>query len=152
MTTARFRGQLPHCSRWPHARNARRRAAARAHRRAPRTRVRAAATGADIQRAINAAYTKYKDLHEGKNADYIPALAKVDPNLFGIALVTPDGQVYVAGDNTTQVSIQSISKVFTLARVLQDSGEATSSRTPASTPRARCSTRSSPSSRAKATR
>jgi len=80
---------------------------------------------ADIQRAINAAYAKYKDLHEGKNADYIPALAKVDPNLFGIALVTPDGQVYVAGDNTTEVSIQSISKVFTLARVLQDSGEAT---------------------------
>jgi glutaminase len=80
---------------------------------------------ADIQRAINAAYTKYKDLHEGKNADYIPALAKVDPNLFGIALVTPDGQAYVAGDNTTQVSIQSISKVFTLARVLQDSGEMT---------------------------
>jgi len=80
---------------------------------------------ADIQRAVNAAYAKYKDLHEGKNADYIPALAKVDPNLFGIALVTPDGQVYVAGDNSTQVSIQSISKVFTLARVLQDSGEAT---------------------------
>ena len=80
-------------------------------------------SAADIQRALNAAYTKYKDLHEGKNADYIPALAKVDPNLFGIALVTPDGRVYTAGDTTTQVSIQSISKVFTLARVLQDSGE-----------------------------
>ena len=79
---------------------------------------------ADIQRALNAAYAKYKDLHEGKNADYIPALAKVDPNLFGIALVTADGQVFSAGDNATEVSIQSISKVFTLARVLQDSGEA----------------------------
>ena len=76
-----------------------------------------------IQRAIDAAYSKYKGLEEGKNADYIPALAKVDPNLFGIALVTPDGHVYTAGDTTTQVSIQSISKVFTLARVLQDSGE-----------------------------
>jgi glutaminase len=80
---------------------------------------------ADIQRALNAAYAKYKDLHEGKNADYIPALAKVNPNLFGIALVTPDGQIFSAGDNTSEVSIQSISKVFTLARVLQDSGEAT---------------------------
>ena len=80
-------------------------------------------TSANIQRAITAAYTKYKDLHEGKNADYIPALAKVDPNLFGIALVTPDGHVYSTGDTTTQVSIQSISKVFTLARVFQDSGE-----------------------------
>ena len=46
----------------------------------------------------------------------------MDPDLFGIALVTPDGKVYTAGDNTTEVSIQSISKVFTLARVLQDSG------------------------------
>ena len=80
-------------------------------------------SAASIQRALTAAYTKYKDLHEGKNADYIPALAKVDPNLFGIALVTPDGHVYTAGDTMTQVSIQSISKVFTLARVLQDSGE-----------------------------
>src|SRR6478672_12977762 len=96
-----------------------------AHSQAATTRSAGPPQAADIQRAINAAYAKYKDLHEGKNADYIPALAKVDPNLFGIALVTPDGQVYVAGDNTTEVSIQSISKVFTLARVLQDSGEAT---------------------------
>jgi glutaminase len=79
---------------------------------------------ADIQRALNTAYAKYKSLQEGKNADYIPALAKVDPNLFGIALVTPDGQIYTAGDTTTEVSIQSISKVFTLARILQDSGSA----------------------------
>ena len=83
----------------------------------------AAQSPATIQQALNAAYAKYKDLHEGKNADYIPALAKVDPNLFGIALVTTDGRVYAVGDTTTQVSIQSISKVFTLARVLQDSGE-----------------------------
>ncbi|HEX4682993.1 MAG TPA: glutaminase A [Gemmatimonadaceae bacterium] len=78
----------------------------------------------DIQRALDAAYAKYKSLKEGKNADYIPALAKVDPNLFGIALVTADGQLFVVGDTATEVSIQSISKVFTLARVLQDSGDA----------------------------
>jgi glutaminase len=84
-----------------------------------------AQTAPEIQRALNAAYTKYKDLREGKNAYYIPALAKVDPNLYGIALVTPDGRVYTAGDTTTEVSIQSISKVFTLARVLQDSGDKT---------------------------
>src|SRR6188472_4095845 len=77
---------------------------------------------ADIQKAVDAAYAKYKGLQEGKNADYIPALAKVDPDLFGIALVTPDGKMYMAGNNTTEVSIQSISKVFTMARVLQDSG------------------------------
>ena len=45
---------------------------------------------ADIEAALNAAITKYKSLKEGANADYIPALAKVDPNIFGIALVTPE--------------------------------------------------------------
>jgi glutaminase len=77
---------------------------------------------ADIQKAVDAAYAKYKGLQEGKNADYIPALAKVDPNLFGIALVTPDGKIYTAGDVKTEVSIQSISKVFTMAQVIQEQG------------------------------
>ncbi len=77
---------------------------------------------ADIQKAVDAAYAKFKDLKEGKNADYIPALAKVDPNLFGIALVTTDGKVYTAGDIKTEVSIQSISKVFTMAQVIQEQG------------------------------
>ncbi|HLH31772.1 MAG TPA: glutaminase A [Terriglobia bacterium] len=76
----------------------------------------------DIQNSLNSAYAKYKDLQEGKNADYIPALAKVDPNLYGIALITTDGKIYTAGDVKSEVSIQSISKVFTLANVLQDSG------------------------------
>src|SRR3954470_20905539 len=76
--------------------------------------------GATIERALANAYAKYKDLSEGKNADYIPALAKVDPKLFGIALVTTDGRVFTTGDMTTEVSIQSISKVFTMARVIQD--------------------------------
>ena len=74
-------------------------------------------------RVVKAAYEKYKNLDDGKNADYIPALAKVDPHLFGIALVTSDGKVYTAGDVTSEVSIQSVSKVFTMARVLQQSGE-----------------------------
>jgi glutaminase len=77
---------------------------------------------ADITKAVNDAYAKYKTLQEGKNADYIPALAKVDPNLFGIAVVTADGKVYTAGDIATEVSIQSISKVFTMAYVIQTQG------------------------------
>src|SRR4029453_7872364 len=77
---------------------------------------------ADPQRVVDAAYAKFKDLREGKNADYIPALAKVDPNLFGIALVTTDGKVYTAGDVKTEGSIQSISKVFTMAQVIQEQG------------------------------
>jgi glutaminase len=84
----------------------------------------AAQTAPEYQRIVNAAYEKYKNLQEGKNADYIPALAKVNPALFGIALITPEGQVYTAGDVTSEVSIQSVSKVFTMARVMQDSGDA----------------------------
>lgn len=77
---------------------------------------------ADIEAALSAAYTKYKGLEEGANADYIPALAKVDPNLYGIALITPDGRIYTAGDIKSEVSIQSISKVFTMALVMEEAG------------------------------
>src|SRR5688572_16378964 len=75
-----------------------------------------------IQAVLDQTYEKFKNLKEGKNADYIPALAKVDPNLFGIALVTADGKVYTTGDISTQVSIQSISKVFTMAKVIEEQG------------------------------
>ena len=81
-----------------------------------------AQTPAQIQSAIDAAYAKYKDLKEGANADYIPALAAVDPNIYGIALVTVDGKVYTTGDVKSEVSIQSISKVFTMAKVIEESG------------------------------
>ncbi|HQQ75966.1 MAG TPA: glutaminase A [Thermoanaerobaculia bacterium] len=81
-----------------------------------------AQTPDDIQKAVNAAYEKYKDIKEGKNADYIPALAKVDPKIYGIALVTTDGKIYTAGDLKSEVSIQSISKVFTMAKVAEESG------------------------------
>ncbi|MCL6260302.1 glutaminase [Aquiflexum sp. TKW24L] len=53
----------------------------------------------------------------GKVADYIPELAKVDPDNFGIALVDLDGKVYGAGDFEVPFSIQSISKVLTLTMV-----------------------------------
>ncbi len=82
----------------------------------------AAPKPAEIQAALDAAYAKYKDLQEGANADYIPALAKVDSKIYGIALVTPDGKVYTAGDVKSEVSIQSISKVFTMAKVIEDQG------------------------------
>ena len=39
-----------------------------------------------------------RGLKEGKNADYIPALAKVDLNIFGIAVVTVDGRIFYQGD------------------------------------------------------
>jgi glutaminase len=82
----------------------------------------AQAAAAQIQTALNETYAKFQNLQEGKNADYIPALAKVDSKIFGIVLVTTDGKIYSVGDTTSRVSIQSISKVFTLARVIEDQG------------------------------
>jgi glutaminase len=81
-----------------------------------------AQTAAEIEAALKAAHSKYQSLKEGKNADYIPALAKVDSNIYGIALVTVDGRVYTMGDIKSEVSIQSISKVFTMAMVMDESG------------------------------
>lgn len=75
-----------------------------------------------IQAALDEAYTKFKDVKEGKNANYIKELAQVDPKIFGIVIVTTDGQVFTKGDIDAKVSIQSVSKVFTMAKVIEEQG------------------------------
>jgi glutaminase len=60
----------------------------------------------------------------GKVADYIPALARVDPAQFGIAIVASDGRVASAGDAETPFSVQSVSKVFTLTLAINRMDEA----------------------------
>ncbi len=59
----------------------------------------------------------------GTVATYIPELAHVDPAQFAIAVTTADGQVHTAGDADTAFSVQSITKVFTLAIALGRSGD-----------------------------
>ena len=54
----------------------------------------------------------------GKQADYIPALAKVNPDQFGMCLHTVEGDVYDIQSSQTRFSIQSISKVFSVALAL----------------------------------
>lgn len=61
---------------------------------------------------------------EGKQADYIPALAKVNPDQFGMCLSTVGGHQYSIQDAETRFSIQSISKVFAIALALSIKGEA----------------------------
>lgn len=61
---------------------------------------------------------------EGAVARYIPALARVSPRQFGIAVHTCDGREYAAGDAGTAFSIQSVSKVFTLSLAMRHYGEA----------------------------
>jgi glutaminase len=75
-----------------------------------------------VKATVNEAYDKFKSEKGGKNADYIPALAKVDSKLFGIAVISTDNQVYSVGDVNYSFSIQSISKVFTLALAMEELG------------------------------
>jgi glutaminase len=60
---------------------------------------------------------------QGRVASYIPALANVNPRLFGISIATVEGEQACAGDAHTLFSIQSVSKIFTLALALRDIGE-----------------------------
>jgi len=76
-----------------------------------------------LQALVDEAYAKFKDDQSGKNADYIPYLASVPSELFGIAIVTAGGKVFTAGDTGYPFSIQSCSKVFTLAEIIEESGE-----------------------------
>ena len=75
-----------------------------------------------IERVLADAHKMFKGVKDGANANYIPALDEVDSELFGISLVTPDGRVYNVGDSKYVFSIQSISKAFIAARVIQDQG------------------------------
>ncbi|MCF0210145.1 MAG: glutaminase [Bacteroidales bacterium] len=61
-------------------------------------------------------------LNEGKQADYIPALAKVNPEQIGVCLINMKGEQYSMGNAETRFSIQSISKVFALAMALNLEG------------------------------
>jgi len=72
----------------------------------------------DIAEAMNASTDR------GQVADYIPQLAAIDPNQFGITVALPDGQVFSAGCAQKSFSIQSISKVFSLTLALGKIGDA----------------------------
>jgi glutaminase len=75
-----------------------------------------------VESVVREAYEKFKNDNSGKNADYIPYLAQVDSKMFGIAIVTTDNQVITMGEVKYSFSIQSISKVFTLALAMEELG------------------------------
>lgn len=76
----------------------------------------------ELQRVVNEAHARYKNLQEGKNADYIPILTKTPSELFGVVIATRDGKIYSAGDVDYRFSIQSVSKPFTAALVMAQQG------------------------------
>lgn len=78
-----------------------------------------ATTGTDpLAEAVSAGMAAGLATTGGANADYIPYLASIDPNLLSVVIVTSDGAVHAAGDCNYGFAIESISKVFTLALVM----------------------------------
>jgi glutaminase len=75
-----------------------------------------------VEAAVREAYEKFRSDTGGKNADYIPYLAKVDSKLFGIAVISTDNQVFEIGDVKYSFSIQSIAKVYSLALAMEELG------------------------------
>lgn len=77
----------------------------------------------EIQKYLRNAFEYAKPFcKEGRVANYIPALAQVDPSKFGMAVALPNGEYYCAGDADEPFSIQSVSKVFTLSLALERFG------------------------------
>lgn len=74
------------------------------------------------QELVERAYKKFKTVTEGENATYIPALASVPSELFGVVIALRDGTTFAAGDVDYTFSNQSLSKPFTLALLMQQYG------------------------------
>jgi glutaminase len=78
----------------------------------------------DYIQILNEIYSEVQPLFgKGKVADYIPALKRIDPKKFGIAIATLEGDVITVGEAHEPFSIQSISKVFTLSMAFAQHGE-----------------------------
>ncbi|MEY4582775.1 MAG: hypothetical protein RL701_7478 [Pseudomonadota bacterium] len=77
-----------------------------------------------LAQLVRDAHARFKSNRSGAPADYIPQLASVPPELFAVAIVTTQGETYVAGDSDYTFSIQSVSKPFTAALVMQEQGDA----------------------------
>ncbi|MDM9385777.1 glutaminase A [Chlorogloeopsis sp. ULAP01] len=75
-----------------------------------------------LQSFLDDLHDKYKSEQEGAVADYIPELAKVNPDAFSICIATVNGEVYEVGDYNQLFTIQSISKVFVYGLALDDHG------------------------------
>jgi glutaminase len=81
-----------------------------------------ASVASPIEAYLAALHRRFEPLDEGSVASYIPELAKVDANSFGIALATVDGQVYEVGTTRLGFTIQSISKPLVYGVALEDRG------------------------------
>ena len=69
----------------------------------------------EVAAVLAEGHERYRFDDTGMVADYIPALADVDPDLFGACVVGTEGQVFDIGHSLHQFSIQSVSKPFVFA-------------------------------------
>jgi glutaminase len=76
-------------------------------------------TATAIQHLIEEVHQRLSGLQDGKVADYIPELAKADPDDFAIVVATADGRTYAVGDSEKEFTIQSISKPFAYGLALK---------------------------------
>lgn len=67
-------------------------------------------------------HARYEDLADGAPADYIPELARMDPDLFAIAAMTVDGERVSVGDHARRFTVQSISKLLSYGLALETHG------------------------------
>lgn len=82
-------------------------------------------TKEQLKDVVNQAYEKFKNEESGKNADYIPYLANIDKNLFGISICLLDGGVINVGDTDFKFGIESVSKVHTAILAMRQHGSQT---------------------------
>jgi glutaminase len=74
-----------------------------------------------MQDYLERLHAQLESVSDGEVAQYIPELARVDPDLFGIALVTVDGNLYQVGDARAPFTVQSVAKPITYGIALEDS-------------------------------
>ena len=75
-----------------------------------------------IKQAAKKAFNKCKDIEGGVNAHYIPFLANIPSQLFGLSITLVNGQTFNFGDFDYVFGVESISKVFTAILVMQEYG------------------------------
>ncbi len=79
-------------------------------------------TLSEFDSALEHAWLAHKNVHDGAVADYIPELGKANPDDFGLAIATVNGQTYTIGDAEVPFTIQSISKAFAFCLALEIAG------------------------------
>lgn len=79
-------------------------------------------TVSQIKEIVQQAYNEIKSNTSGKNADYIPFLANIDKDLFGISICLMNGQTINIGDTNYAFGIESVSKVHTAILIMQQYG------------------------------